>query len=97
MPHPIYGPPSHALDRLVITIEFDPTGGYHLTGVGSSLSKRGSLWSYRADFEQTQQIEVSDHVAHLTICALQDTPLDQERLEYSLSGGLGWEDIPLFE
>lgn len=102
MPHPIYGPPEHALEsvstRLLLpTMRNDRRG--QLTVTGESSTKRGSLWSYSESWEGLagpQALAPVDTLHWLLLAAWQDRPSSQGELKRSLRPG-GWvdEQLPL--
>jgi hypothetical protein len=95
-------PPAHRLRTVTArlwlpSLEEPPTPW---TGIvqGGSPTRRAPLWSesnlWDEDVAQ-QGNEVADWFHHILLCAVQDQPNSQERLLFSLTGGLGQQD-PLF-
>lgn len=100
MPHPIYGPPSHQLDSIIITLHLPTARNGRITRMeaqGRSSTSRASLWSVSETWTRDEQragLEPSDAVHHLALVALQDHPASQSHLEASLTGQ-GWEQLEL--
>lgn len=101
MPHKIYGPPSHKLATVTITLHL-PTRANSFTGVvraeGRAQSKRDNLWSVSEEFTEAAQINgmsMTDAVHHLALIAVQDRPDTQDRFEYYLRGGQHYKTPPL--
>lgn len=89
--------PVHRLDNIQVVLRRHEDDCVTLTIIGRSDTKRTSLWLYELGQVEPDPLEISDHLAHVIVCALQDTPNTQPRLDFSLSGGLeGGEDQPLF-
>lgn len=62
---------------------------------GYSPNRRTHLWSEANVFspvEHDLKVEPADWIHHVALCALQDRPNTQERLLFSLTGGLGQQD-----
>lgn len=103
MPHPIYGPPSHDLHRVEITLGLPlRTNGFRsrVTAHGYSATKRGALWSIQDQWElvgRDHGLEAADLVHHLALVSLQDRPTSSTQLDRSLTGGyFDQEQMPLF-
>lgn len=100
MPHPIYGPPSHELERVVITVVLPSPQNGHVTSIralGETSTQRSSLWSESATWtadEVAHGLQPTDWATHVLLTALQDRPKDQAALDTGLTGG-GFEDVPL--
>nr|CRY96647.1 hypothetical protein [uncultured prokaryote] len=100
MPHPIYGPPSHELDSIHLTLHVGtPRNGrrWLLEAHGRSSTSRASLWSVREGWAPTEQrggYEPTDAAHHLLLAAAQDRPASQSHLEACLRGE-GWEQLAL--
>lgn len=101
MPHPIYGPPSHDLEKLELSLWLPTTrNGRHtrLTVLGTCETKRGPLWTYSEAWqahEVTNGFQPADAVNLLTLAALQDRPSSQEALQRSLAPGAYHEEPEL--
>lgn len=100
MPHPIYGPPSHELDKVIFTLHL-PTARNgrraRLEVQGRSETQRGSLWSLTETWgpdEHRGGYEYSDAIHHIALAAAQDRCSTQSHLEASLRGE-GWEQLSL--
>lgn len=100
MPHPVFGPPDHSLDRLELKLIL-PTSrnGRHaqLTVHGQSETKRGSLWTVQESWSWTEQqagLQPCDAAHHLLLACWQDRPVSQGGVESALTGQ-GWSDVPL--
>lgn len=100
MPHPIYGPPSHALTHVRFDLELPRrANGYQATVgvIGRSSTKRASLWTYSETFPEAspgQDFMPTDALHHLALIAIQDRPDTQARLEHLLHGGRLYEEPP---
>jgi len=100
MPHPIYGPPDHSLDRLAARLTLPSRrNGYvaQATLSGESETKRGSLWTVQESWTQAEQdrgLQVADWMSHLVLVAIQDRPITTTGLQHVL-GAREWEDVPL--
>ena len=100
MTHPLYGPPSHKLERVAFTLHLpDRRNGYltRLEARGETSTQRRSLWTVSEQWtagEVSQGLQPADAIQHLALVASQDHPASQEALERSLTGG-GWEDVAL--
>lgn len=94
---------THHLESVQVTIHLpssDTPDATTIEVVGRASTKRGSLWSYRevfsTDDDPGKMLGPTDVLQHLLLCVLQDEPNTQERLNYSLSGGMGYqvEELP---
>ena len=100
MPHPIWGPPKHELERITLRLTIPSNKNAHVAAVtiaGECSSKRASLWTYQESWgpdEQHQGLQVADVVRHVLLVALQDHPTSHAALMEQL-GGEGWVDQPL--
>lgn len=59
---------------------------------GYSPNRRTHLWAEAALWtpeDSDQRVEPADWIHHILLCSLQDRPNTQERLLFSLTGGLG--------
>lgn len=103
MPHPIYGPPEHKLEyvllRLVLPLRSNDYES-RVTAFGHSQTKRGFLWSFSESWAHDMKGDEygpADAVHHLALVALQDRPTTSSALELSLRGGNDTsEQPPLF-
>lgn len=101
MPHPIYGPPDHALEVVRVVLRLPTRRNGHTTLLeahGESSTKRGPLWSVRETWaadEVQRGLQPVDAVQHLLLVASQDRPASQDPLERALLGQ-AWEEVPLF-
>lgn len=100
MPHPVYGPPDHVLERLEFKL-YLPTrrNGRHaqLTAHGFSETKRGSLWTVQERWsgeEQRVGLQPCDALHHLALASWQDRPITQTGVELALTGQ-SWEQLEL--
>lgn len=100
--HHDFRPPHHRLRtvtaRLWLPSPEEPLTTW--TGIvqGGSPTRRAALWSESNtwnDDDTAHGLEVADWFHHIFLCAVQDQPNSQERLLFSLTGGLGQQD-PLF-
>nr|CRY95214.1 hypothetical protein [uncultured prokaryote] len=100
MPHPIYGPPSHKLESVTMSLILpQQRNGFStlLEVHGRASTCRTDLWSYRETWTETEQralLEPCDQVHWLAQIACQDRPSSQEALAHSLSP-TAWEEVPL--
>lgn len=100
MPHPIYGPPSHALTHVGFDLELPRRANDYearLYAVGRSSTKRASLWTFHETYAQASPghgMMPTDALHHLALIAMQDRPDTQARLEHFLQGGRLYEDPP---
>lgn len=100
MPHPIYGPPSHDLESIRLTLHLGSLRNNHVTRLelqGSTSTKRGHLWYYRelwSPSDQSAGLQPVDTAHWALLAAAQDRPNTQEALERCLMPG-GWEDVQL--
>ena len=100
MPHPVFGPPDHRLERLELKLYLPtPRNGRHsrLTAHGFAETKRGALWTVQETWSWSEQqagLQPCDAVHHIALAAFQDHPGSQDAVERSLTGQ-GWEDVPL--
>lgn len=100
MPHPIYGPPSHSLEQVTLTLTLPSRRNGHVTLLemqGRSSTSRAALWTFRESWlpgEVRVALEPTDTVHWLVLAALQDQPNTQEAFVRSTTPG-GWEDVPL--
>lgn len=101
MPHAIYGPANHTLDRVELAIGIPTARNRFRTSVtahGRSETKRGFLWSLNEAWERDEAangLQVADQIHLLSLVVLQDHPASQEVLEAVLRGS-GHEQSPLF-
>lgn len=100
MPHPIYGPPEHALEVVHARLEVPTRRNGRRASLrvnGTSSTKRGDLWSYAESWdplEHSQLLQPTDTLQWVILAAVQDRPASQAMLEVSLRPG-GYEDTPL--
>lgn len=100
MPHPIYGPPVHELDSILLTLHLaTPRNGrvYRLEAQGRSATQRSSLWSVSERWDHTEQrggYEPTDAAHHLLLACAQDRPASLSHLQASLRGE-GWDQLAL--
>nr|CRY96645.1 hypothetical protein [uncultured prokaryote] len=100
MPHPIYGPPDHSLDRLSARLTIPSRRNGYIASVtvnGESETKRGNLWTAQESWTQAEQdrgLQVADWLQHLVLVSIQDRPITPTGLQHVL-GAKGWEDQPL--
>lgn len=92
MPHPVYGPPDHVLERVECKL-YLPTSrnGRHtrLECSGWSDTRRGPLWSIAESWswsEQQSGLQPSDALHHVVLVASQDRPVTQSGIEFALTG-----------
>lgn len=100
MPHPIYGPPRHALEQVELKV-YLPTqrNGHHsrLEVNGVCETKRSPLWTYNEMWtaaQQEQGYQPADAVQLLVLTAFQDRPASQEALQRALAPG-AWDQPQL--
>ena len=100
MPHPIYGPPAHELDSVLLTLHLGtPRNGHRwrLEVQGRSATSRASLWSISEAWERSEQrggYEPTDAAHHVLLAAAQDRCTSLAHLQASLRGE-GWEQLEL--
>lgn len=96
-----YLPPTPALQSVQFTLELpehpDSPPAILARATGRSAYKRGSLWHEQSTWTHPEDLRnaPADWIHHIALTALQDKPNTQERLLFSLTGGLGMQD-PLF-
>lgn len=100
--HHDFRPPHHRLRtvtaRLWLPSDEEPPTPW--TGIvqGASPTRRAFLWSESNSWDEDvaeRGNEIADWFHHIFLCAIQDKPNSQERLLFSLTGGLG-DQSPLF-
>ena len=101
MPHPIFGAPSHDLERIEAKLILPTLANSHTTTLavtGETSTKRSSLWAYAEAFRPDQigtLLEATQQIEWVMGIAAQDRPVTQQGLQRALLPG-GWEDRPLF-
>lgn len=100
MPHPVYGPPSHKLEQVTLSLWLPSAANGRTTRLevaGRASTARPALWSYRetwtpADVESSLQPVDTAH--WLLLAVAQDQPSSQAAFDRCVQPG-GWEDVPL--
>lgn len=98
MPHPIYGPPEHRLERLELKLQLPHQRNgrrAQLTAHGFSETKRGSLWTMQESWSWSEMhagLQPCDALHHLALAAWQDRPITQTGLELALTGQ-NWQQL----
>lgn len=101
MPHPIYGPPEHELDKVLLTLHLGTTRNgrrWRLEVQGRSETQRAALWSVSevwAPDDTRGGYEPCDAAHHVLLAAAQDRCASMAHLQASLRGE-GWEQLALF-
>lgn len=100
----MWQPPRHQLDRIEVTVrlpdEPDPTST-SIAVHGRSSTKRSDLWTYQEYFDDTvtaaKGYGVGDALHHIVLVCMQDRPNTLERLQFSLRGGIAYEqgELPI--
>lgn len=93
----------HPLTHIELTVRF-PLAHEHqvcsLAAHGRSTTKRSNLWTYQEYFDpevaELKGYGLSDAAAHIVMACEQDRPNSLERLNFALSGGLAYNQEPLF-
>lgn len=95
--------PVHKLHRLDIAIVFEgdePHANATIKVTGRSDTKRTALWNYAEAFDGETSIDkgysLNDAVAHIVLACHQDRPNTLARLDFALTGGIGWQEERLF-
>lgn len=95
--------PHHRLHRVEFTLHLPHDPGDRssvMRASGHSDTRRAALWHYHEAFDSTIDAEkgygVADALHHVALVALQDRPSSLDRLQFSLSGGLAWEQGQMF-
>lgn len=91
--------PTHQLNTIEFKLHLPSPTTPAITGYafGHSDTYRGSLWAESNIWQDEEDFPnaPADWIHHLALCAVQDRPNTMERLLFSLTGGLGYQD-PLF-
>lgn len=101
MPHPIYGPPTHDLERVELRLWLpSKRNGHHtrLTASGWSETSRSALWTVSESWERGEldrMLQPCDAAHHILLTAAQDRCETQGALERSLTGE-GWTQPELW-
>lgn len=83
----------HKLERVIITIEFPPTGTYVKVGArGESSGKRHALWTHEETFSPSDHLTSTDWAHMLALVSVQDRPANLTEFNRSLRGGVDWEE-----
>lgn len=103
MPHPIYGPPEHKLQRVEFNLRVPTKENSfvaRLTAQGYAETKRSTLWSFSDSYmydAKGDEHAPLDQLRLLALVALQDRPASLAALELGLRGGVPVPDSdPLF-
>lgn len=92
MPHPIYGPPDHVLERVELKLYLPTSRNSRITRLeasGWSETKRGPLWSIQESWswsECVSGLQPCDALHHVALVAAQDRPVTQGGVEFALTG-----------
>lgn len=91
--------PMHKLERVTLRVYLpnDASPNAVTTSAeGWAPTKRGHLWhvneSWSSDERSPGMMEPADWIHHLALVAMQDRPNTPERLDFALTGGLGYQD-----
>lgn len=85
--------PRHEMAKVSVEVELTEDGDFRLLVVGTSRTKRTSLWRHAETYSKANgNLAVSDWVAHHVLVALQDTPTSAEAYQAGLRG---WEEVEL--
>lgn len=96
-----YLPPTP--DLQVVRFRLELPGGpeapqtVSVVATGESVYRRGPLWTEASSWTEPddQKVAPADWIHHIALATIQDRPNTQERLVFSLTGGLGVQE-PLF-
>lgn len=84
------------LESLEIRVRWNPDGAVTVHASGESPLSRKSLWVLDEAWAADNPVYGPyDFVAHLVLAVAQDRPNTKARAEFSLNGGLGWEEPQL--
>lgn len=88
---------SGRLDRMTQTLHLGRDGLIKLQAQGWSENQRKALWTTSEEWQGDDPVYgPSDAAHHLVLAILQDRPNTQERLFFSLNGGIGWVEEEMF-
>ena len=95
--------PAHLLSsieaRLTIPLPHEPQT-QALVVHGRSTTRRSNLWTYQElwdlELAQVKGYGPADALAHIAMVCTQDQPNSLDRLEFGLSGGLAYQQDPMF-
>lgn len=102
MPHPIFGPVEHRLDRVDVSLWLPSARNNRQTRVeahGRSETSRADLWSYRELWswsEQQNGLQPVDSIQHVLLVASQDRPGTQGQFQAYLTGQERADMLPMF-
>lgn len=92
MPHPVYGPPDHALERVELKLYLPSRRNNRrsrLEASGWSDTKRGPLWSMAEQWSWSEVhagLQPCDALHHVALVASQDRPVTQGGFELAITG-----------
>lgn len=100
MARPVHRPKSDRLDRVTMTLHLGRDGCLKWEAQGWSDTKRGSLWALEEEWAEDNPVYgPTDALHHLALVVCQDRPNSQERVFFSMNGGIGMieESLPFPE